>query len=679
MPASERTTLIPKAVLHDQLRPDEKPPTAEPVRSAPKSRRFPTRTVALLAALMMLLAAGGVVLRQKAVRLQADLAAQLNLGQSQLEAGKTALKLANQEHKPGALTQAQSDFVAARNSFAAAKARADASKLLQWGSSVPGLDRYVKPRVGAVDRISDMGVNLAAAASAIAAVDLRLINPDRSTSAGSRLLTTLRTSTGDIAAIHSKLVNADRAIQGIDISVLSANQRQVLQKARSTVTTALNGITEFQRLTPALIEILGGNGRRTYLIEQVNAAELRSGGGFIGTESVVTVDNGTFKLVSSGDSYVFDGYLPDARPRAGYPYYVRPPGTLTGFYEGYSWSFEDTNFFPDFNTNAQWAEYFANLRQGLKPDAVFAMDYYAVADTLKVTGPINVPGYGVTFDANNLVDQVFARDLSNNATHKSILAAAAGPLVQAISTLPADRWPQLIQILNGAASQRHMQVHFNNGLAQSEMSRLGWTGALNAAQIPDFFMETEDNFGSNKANHFISRHYTVTLSKNGSSLHHHVVIDINDPPGGPAWYNHGYNGYVRLYTPKDGSGLHLVSGTPEYRSEIPPRYPNNDPPTGYTLTDGWIYITQNGHESGHFQLVFEYDTRWTENAGVHYLYWQKQAGTVDDGITVIWQVGGQSFKATGSLSRDQEIRLSAKGLTLRPAQQSTVSLPSLSF
>ena len=49
-------------------------------------------------------------------------------------------------------------------------------------------------------------------------------------------------------------------------------------KARDTVDAALAGLDEFGRLVPILKELLGGNGTRTILIEQVNPAELRPGG-----------------------------------------------------------------------------------------------------------------------------------------------------------------------------------------------------------------------------------------------------------------------------------------------------------------------------------------------------------------------------------------------------------------
>jgi hypothetical protein len=632
-----------------------------------------------LAVVAFLLLASVIYARQKAVALEVQLVADLRSGQGHLEAGKVALKLANEQHSEARIAEAQANFASAKKMFGSAKDEADGSLLLSVFARIPGPNLYFEPRLAAVDGVAEMGINLANAASTIASLDLRLLNPQGSTSAGTKLLATLRTSTTQINSIRADLDRALRAVDRVDSSVLPAADRSLVDKARSTIENAANGVAEFQRLTPALVEILGGNGRRVYLIEQVNAAELRSGGGFIGTESIVSADNGTLKLVSSGDSYAFDGYLPYERPRSGSPAYVQPPNSLSGFLQGYSWNFEDSNFFPDFASNAKWAAYFADRRRGLKVDGVFALDYYAVAEMLKVVGPISVPGYGVTFDATNLVNEVFTRDISD-PTHKSILAAAAVPLIDHISALPANRWPQLLQVMNEAVVQGHLQVHFNNNVAQAEMARLGWSGALNSVHAGDFFMETEDNFGSNKANHFIVRRYTVTLSRSGGVLNHHVVIDINDEPGNPSWYPHGYDAYVRLYTPNQATGQRLANGTPEYRSQIPPLYPNNDPSTGYKLTDGWIYLVVGNGHTGHFQLIFDYQTPWTvDAAGHHVIYWQKQPGTLKDAITVNWQSGNRSFKAIGDLGQDQQITVSPNGVTVRPAQRATAHLPGLAL
>jgi hypothetical protein len=163
-------------------------------------------------------------------------------------------------------------------------------------------------------------------------------------------------------------------------------------------------------------------------------------------------------------------------------------------------------------------------------------------------------------------------------------------------------------------------------------------------------------------------------------LHHQIVVDIYDQRGDPSWYPHRYDGYVRFYTSKTASGQRLNSGTTEYRSVIPAPNADKNPPAGYAVNDGWIYITLDPGQSGHFQLIFQYDTPWTaDKAGTHVMYWQKQPGTLDDSISVLWNDGRHTFKASGTLSQDQQIGLSSKGVTLGTAHPSSVSLPSLSF
>jgi hypothetical protein len=158
------------------------------------------------------------------------------------------------------------------------------------------------------------------------------------------------------------------------------------------------------------------------------------------------------------------------------------------------------------------------------------------------------------------------------------------------------------------------------------------------------------------------------------------VIDINDEPGAPSWYPHGYDAYVRLYTASQATGQNLASGTREYRSQIPPLLPNNDPSSGAKLTDGWIYIVVGPGHTGYFQLIFDYQTPWTvDAAGNHVIYWQKQPGTLKDTISVSWQSGNRTFKTTGDLGQDQQVTLSPDGVTVRPAQRATAHLPSLTL
>ena len=121
-----------------------------------------------------------------------------------------------------------------------------------------------------------------------------------------------------------------------------------------------------------------------------------------------------------------------------------PPGPFREFLlPTRSWSFMDSNFYPDFPSNAKAAEGFVQPRLATHIDAVISMDPYVVAKMLELTGPLQVPGYGITVNATNFIPLVIQHDLAGDAIHKAILGAIAGPLMNRLSTLPAERWPAL--------------------------------------------------------------------------------------------------------------------------------------------------------------------------------------------------------------------------------------------
>lgn len=644
-------------------------------RSAPLRPRRRRIRLVVVGLGLLLAALAGLVVRHVATDLEASITASTQAAQRELEVGKAALSAANKEHNAGKLNEADAHFMVASAYFESARSQIDRNVLLRVGRHVPVLAGYVNQRTTAVDNISEMGIKLAHAAVIIARVDRSLIEPPAGTSGSARIMAVLRTSPPDLVGVVSDLSAAQKASAAINADVLSSGQRATLTKTRKTIDDALAAAQEFQRLAPALVDILGGNGPRTYLVEQVNPSELRAGGGFIGTISIVTINAGTMKLGFSGSTYVFDG----PRPNKGQPGYYPPPSVLAGFYNRMSWNLEDSNFSADFQTNAKWGQFFAQRVRGTHTDGVISLDYYAVASMLEVTGPIRVPNYGVTFDSKNFIPEVIKLDIAASPVHKTILAATGAELLGRIAQLPADKWPALIQVLNAAVSDRHLQLSFNAPVAQKEMARGGWASALNPQNAHDFMLETEDNFGGVKSNYFLTRHYTVDLSQVGSSLHHHVVIDFAQQ--GPPRDTPFYSAYARFYVPDVATNLTMRSApSSEYRPlhGSPGGYVNQDIPTGFKMADGWFVINIGGALSGRYQLVIDYDTPWSSDAeGKHVIYWQKQPGTLNDSVTVLWHVSGRSYEAKGDLNQDRLITLSPTGAILSQAQIASVHLPGI--
>jgi hypothetical protein len=608
---------------------------------------------------------GYAAVKARADQLQSRLSADLQAGQRELEAGKTSLTLANTNHDGDLVTAANNHFAVARGEFQAASQLADTSELLRYLERLPTVGDAARSRHVAVDSISEMGVAISDAGQALSDLDARLIKPPDAGPAGHTLLTVLNQAHSSLATVRGDLSRAQTAAAKVDVQVVPAGQQATLLKARDTIDIALAGLVEFERLVPVLNEVLGANGPRTYLVEQVNPAELRAGGGFIGTYSLIRADNGTLTVLNSGDAYD----LINPRPAPGQRGFIPQPSPLRETIPSVGWSFVDSNIYPDFPTNAKTAESFVQPRVG-KIDGVISIDYYTVAAMLSLTGPIALPGIG-TLNADNFVSRIISQDIGGTAVHKTALAAVAGPLMQRVATLRSDQWPTFIGVLNTLASQRHLQAYFDDATVESEIDRVGWSGTVRPTGAADFMMEVEANYWGNKTNYFLTRQYSVLLTRAGSMIHHVVKVDIVNTTVCGSEDRTSYRADFRLFVPDTATNL-----SNNLRAV---RYANPAPPGGSQAADGWLADVNCG--GGRGQATFTYDMPWAPNArGVQEIYWEKQPGTVADTIAITWNSGASRFYTTTStLDRDRVISLSASGISVLPGQPARATLPSLNL
>jgi hypothetical protein len=605
--------------------------------------------------------------------LEVQLTTHLELGQQQLEAAKASLKGANATHNETLIDEAKVHFIMAKLEFSTVRQIADSNDLLRRLEGLPSVGQLARSRHTAADAIAEMGIQLALAGLDLSDLDGQLIRPASGGQGGHSLLTVVNEVQGKIGSVRTELKGALAAADSVDLAVIPSGQTATFQKARGTVSQALTAIDQFQALVPILTEVLGGNGARTFLIEQVNPAELRAGGGFIGTYSLLRADHGTLSLIKSGPA----SELVEPRITVGQAGYVTPPGPLREFVPNLSWSFIDSNFFPDFPSNAQAAENFLQARLGIHIDAVISIDYNTVAKLLEVAGPVAVPGFAITLTNKNFIPLIVQYDIAGalgdvNAAriHYAMLSAVAGPLLGRIVTLQPSQWPALLGAFNDLASSRHLQTYFNNGDVEKAIDQYGWSGIQRPAAARDYMMEVESNLGGTKANYYVTRNYAIELTRNGGTLHHKITVDIWDDM--PYQFRPGeyYRAYIRLYVGDKATNLG--------NDMVRPMYANPPPPAGTRMSDGWISI----HGYHHDRLVtFEWDTTWQPNGrGQEQIYWQKQPGTLSDKVDVIWHDGnGHTYKVSGDLGQDRVITLAPSAVTLVQGQVGTAQLPSLSL
>jgi hypothetical protein len=694
--AAPMARLVPSAeqmLVEDKAEPTadraDQPALLRPTRrraglNAPR-RRFRWRWFIALGVVVALLAGlggGGFLayssIRRDADQLQAQLTAHLELGQRELEAAKTSLKQANTTHDDKQIAQAKVHFINAKLQFLTASQIADSSELLGRLENLPSVGQLASSRHAAVDDISAMGIHLSQAGLELADLDTLLIKPPSSGQQGQGLLTMINQVKAKIDPVRAELTAAMKAADSMDVSLLPSGQKATFVRARGTIGQALVAIDQFKALVPILTEVLGGNGARTYLIEQLNPAELRPGGGFIGSYSLLVADHGVLSLKKSGN--VTDLILP--KVGLGNPNYIEPPGPIREWLPYVGWDFGDSNFFVDFPTNARKGMEFAQKRLG-HIDAVIALDYFTVAKMLEVTGPIAVPGFNITLNADNFIPTVVKYGLDSlidnnaDAVHKAILFATAGPLFQKVVTLQPAQWPALVGALNDLAASHHIQVYFNNADVEKTVTQYGWAGVMQNSGASDYLMEVEANLGGTKANYYVFRHFTLELTHDRTNLHHRLSVEItNNTPY--VYQGHDYYSvYARLLMSNNTAAWtnNLLHGPPGFVARTLPGPP---PPAGLQQTEGWMNVKGYGNK---ITLVFNWDTPWTPNhRGEEQVYWQKQPGTNNDKVDVIWNDGnGHIYRTSGDLGQDRVITLASKGVTLTQGQVGTFQLPSLSL
>jgi hypothetical protein len=606
---------------------------------------------------------------------ESSLTADLVVSQGDLERGLKELETGYKNQDAKQVDAASASFASSRDRL---QALANRTKPLAVGAG-PAVPGAVRNRVTTLDAVIDMATHLDRA-GIIAAQALLSSGLVGGTQAGAPISTSQLTTL--LGSVRDELTLANRSAAGIDVAVLPSSQRAAFSKALDELRIAVTGLGALWPSLNAVMNFLGLDGPKTYLIEQTNPAELRAGGGFIGTVSLVHADRGHVTVAKSLPVEAFD-YC-DAqgcvhpRPHPWQPGYVAPPAELTGpplptFSRLTAWSLEDSGFAPDFASNAATAEMFARRLLNTPIDGVIAVDYYAVAPLLSLTGPITLPQYKLTLTAANFVDTIVTLDLNRDPRHKDVIAAAATQIVSSLSHLPPGDLTKLVGIVQDMVRGRHLQVHFDDETVQQQAARLGFSEVLNPQKAADFMLETEDNYGGSKSDYFITRGFRLELTHTDSVLRHRLTVSLHDgadanrPYDGPQYY-----AYLRVTMPAGATHVTMSSArSTEYAPIEAPARRTQVPPAGAQVEGGWIFILVGQGLSGNYQATFTWDTPWApDGGGTSSLYWEKQPGTVKDAVQVTWTSGGATASATSDLSQDRLVTFGSSGVVISPASAS---------
>jgi len=287
---------------------------------------------------------------------------------------------------------------------------------------------------------------------------------------------------------------------------------------------------------------------KTLFILFQNNMELRPGGGYIGSFGILKTKNGAITKLETHDLSNFDGRIPDG---------IAPPYPIKETLNVSSWKLRDSNFSPDFLINAQKAEEFYKMGQGGENfDGIIAVNANVLTSFLKVTGPIEVPGFPGTYGSDNaVVDLEYQVEKGayeqgiQRGERKTVLGLLGQEIVKKISSFNLSDKAKLAGIILEDLKNKDIQLYFKDSEMQKQAVSAGWAGLVDQGWDKDYLMVVDSNMGALKSDRAIQRSidYTADFSKEVPE----AVLKITYTHTAKAkdWMTKDYLTFLRAYTP----------------------------------------------------------------------------------------------------------------------------------
>lgn len=304
-------------------------------------------------------------------------------------------------------------------------------------------------------------------------------------------------------------------------------------------------------------QIGNSNGEKNLLVLFQNNLELRPGGGFIGAFGVVKIRNGRIVSINVEDSGNFDKNIPAT---------MAPPAPLKDILGTESWKMSDSNWSPDFKTNAKQAEYFYKLGGGQENiDGVVAINTSVLNSILGVTGPVKIEGYPGEYRDENAILQLeyqvekgYTEQGIAKVERKNVMGELADVLEQKVETLSFSQQLSLAGKMENHLKQKDIQLFFNDGNLQSEIENLGWGGRVKDFS-GDYLMAVDANLLSLKSDYCIKRSMNYGVDLSGDAPQAVLNITYEHTCQAKDWMTTDYRDWLRVYAPA-GSNLEEADG-----------------------------------------------------------------------------------------------------------------------
>jgi hypothetical protein len=405
-------------------------------------------------------------------------------------------------------------------------------------------------------------------------------------------------SASDVMAFEGSLIHALYYISDIrlqlshvsikDLPISNAQKAQIIS-VLPLLPKAEDMITQAQSLIGPISWLLGVGHPRRFLIQTMDTAELRPGGGFTGQYGILQIQDGRITPPTLTDvtliDYAGNGVAIGRTAPADYSWMTFP-----------NWGLRDSNLSGDFPTTARMAMQVFQDEGGGPVDGDIAFTTKMIGHIIDVTGAIKVPGFNETITSKNLEERIhyYQQDFSAIAREKQIsgdysyggrkafTSILGRLLLDRVRHLPLSK---LMEVVKGAIKDlqsRDLEIYFTNPADEAWLVEHGYSASIDTFSKQDGFMVVQGNFSISKASQYVhtTEHDDVTLDAQGNAIHN-LTITLDYQQTGPVYGYDTYADYIRVYAPANAQligGDGFDSGKPLCVAKPPTS--GTGPPTG---------------------------------------------------------------------------------------------------
>src|SRR2546421_7687444 len=328
--------------------------------------------------------------------------------------------------------------------------------------------------------------------------------------------------------VHALYYINDIRLQMRHVSVkdlpISNAQKAQLTSLLPLLPQAQDMIVQAQGLVGLVAWLLGVGQPRRFLIQTMDSAELRPGGGFTGQYGILQIQGWRMSPFN-----LTDVTLPDYAQNGTAIGRTAPPGY--SWMNFGNWGVRDSNLSGDFPTTARMTMQLFQDEGGGPVDGDIAFTPSLIGHIIDVTGPIKVPEYNETITSKNLEDRLhyYQQDFSAIAREKQIsgnysksgrkaFTSTLGKiLLDHLRHLPVK---QLMEVVKGAIKdiQSHdLQIYFTNPAVEGWLVQHGYSGSTDKFSKQEGFTVFQANIRISKANQYMhtTQHANSTLKAHG--------------------------------------------------------------------------------------------------------------------------------------------------------------------